>query len=66
SALGTGFFGQVIVPGGVFGALYGPLAFFIVLTAQERRRLLRFGRGKRAKPRPGADDPAEDPIEERE
>ncbi|QKK06892.1 MAG: hypothetical protein HND58_01090 [Planctomycetota bacterium] len=71
ATLGAGFLGQVIIPGGLFGMIYAPLAFGIVLTAQERRRLLRLGRA-RAKSQAAnpaddlADDPADDPIEERE
>lgn len=40
-ALGNSFIAQVVVPTGAFGAVYAPLAFAIVLTAQERGRLLR-------------------------
>ncbi len=42
--LGTGFVGQVVIPAGLFGSLYAPLAFAIVLTGQERRRLLNIAR----------------------
>lgn len=73
---GTGFIGQVVIPGGVFGMVYGPLAFAIVLTPQERRRLLKLGRGSPAKPTPAGpeslpetepiNDPGTDPVDERE
>lgn len=67
SVLGSGFVGQVLIPGGVFGMVYAPLAFFVVLTAQERKRLLRLGRGTRGGPQPApADDPGTDPIDERD
>ena len=70
ATLGTGFLGQVVIPGGLFGVVYAPLAFAVVLTPQERKRLLRLGRGSRAGPKAApvesADDPGTDPIDERE
>lgn len=40
ATLGNGFVGQAAVPGAAFAALYAPLAFVLVLSPQERRRLL--------------------------
>ncbi len=55
-SLGTGFLGQVIVPSAAFGAVYAPLALLLILTPQERHRLLavidrqRFGRSSVEEP----------------
>lgn len=42
--LGTGFLGQVVVPAAAFGAVYAPLVWAVVLTGQERARLVRLVR----------------------
>lgn len=52
--LGTGFFGQTVIPAGLFGALYAPLAFTLVLTGQERRRVLNIARRRPQRQRPSA------------